>query len=70
MFFNICFWFCGMIFETPTIEKMTFLSSTVAIRYLLFYYVRCVNHGSNDAFLTSFCKFTKNKENNQMGIYK
>ena len=31
MFFRICFWFCGIIFDTPTIEKIIFLSSTVAI---------------------------------------
>ena len=31
MFFRICFWFCGMILLTPTMEKMIFLSSVVAI---------------------------------------
>ena len=35
MFFRICFWFCGMIFDTPTIEKIIFLSSTVAIGYFV-----------------------------------
>ena len=31
MFFRICFWFCSMVLLTPTIEKMIFLSSTVAM---------------------------------------
>ena len=38
MFFNICFWFCGMTFDTPTMEKIIFLSSTVAMNcYCLIY---------------------------------
>ena len=32
MFFNICFWFWGMTFDTPTMEKIIFLSSTVAMK--------------------------------------
>lgn len=31
MFFSTCLLFCLMVFESPTIEKMIFLSSTVAI---------------------------------------
>gem|GEM_PF-4844155 len=31
MFLSTCFWFCSMVLLTPTMEKMIFLSSTVAI---------------------------------------
>ena len=45
MFFRICFWFCGMILLTPTMEKMIFLSSVVAIVcYLLFVVLWCHFH--------------------------